>query len=107
MRKTLSTTLLVASCLVLIFSIVFFVYGFIDINHTLNELANDPGASSIDSFGIGWGYGVTLFVCSVLGLLLSWISRKLLQQKALRSFSSAAMVVFAFLCIASIYLFYM
>ena len=107
MKKALSIILLVISCLVLLFSIVFCIYSIVDINRFLNDLANDPGASGIDYFGIGWGYGVVLFVCSVFGFILSCVSRKLLRQKALRSVSLIGMILFALLFIASLCFFYM
>ncbi|MBR3978939.1 MAG: hypothetical protein IKJ94_04880 [Oscillospiraceae bacterium] len=107
MKRILSMILLVASCLVLIVSIIFCVYSIADINRILNELANDPSASGIDYFGIGWGYGICLFAVSVLGFILSWISKKLLQQKILRYITIAAMAVFALLFIISIFTFCM
>ena len=107
MKRTFSFMLLVISCLVLLFSIVFCIYSIVDITRLLNDLANNPGASGIDYFGIGWGYGVVLFVCSVFGFILSCIDRKLLRQKALRSASVIGMILFALLFIASLFLFYM
>ena len=106
-KKILSITLLIISSLVLAVSVVFCVYSVIDINRVLNEIANDPSASGIDYFGIGWGYGICLLAVSVLGLILSGISKKLLQQKALGYVTITAMVVFALLLLASIFLFYM
>jgi len=81
MKRTLSIILLIVSCLVLIVSIVFCVYSIVDINRILNKLANDPSASGIDYFGVGWEYGICLFTASFLCLILSGISKKLLQQK--------------------------
>lgn len=107
MKRTFSFILPVISYLVLLFSIVFCIYSIVDINRLLNDLANDPGASGIDYFGIGWGYGVILFACSVFGFILSCINRKLLQQKALRSVSVIGMILFALLFIVSLCLFYM
>ncbi|MBR5322573.1 MAG: hypothetical protein IKU48_03410 [Clostridia bacterium] len=106
MKRKLSMILFVISCLVLITSIVFCVCSIVDINHILNKLANDPSASGIDYLGIGWGYGIGLFAVSVLGLILSMISKKLLQQKTLRYICIIAMVVFALLLITSVFLFY-
>lgn len=107
MKRTLSMILLIVSCLVLVASIVFCIYSFIDINRILNELANDPSASGIDYFGIGWGYGICLFAASVLGLILSAISKKLLQQKIGRYVCIIAIATFIFLIITSICLFCM
>ena len=77
-----------------------------DIIRIQNELANAPGASGIDYWGIGWGYGISLFAVSILGLILSWVSKKLLQQKILRNISVIAIVVFVLLIIASLFMFY-
>ena len=107
MKRMLSIILLAASCLILIVSIAFCCYGVYDINRTLNELANNPSASGIDYFGVGWGYGICLFAASTLGLILSGISKKLLQQRILQYISIAAMVIFALLLITSFFLFYM
>ncbi len=107
MKKTLSVILLVVSCLVLVVSIAFCIYSVVDINRSLNELANNPSASGIDYLGIGWGYGICLFTVSVLGFILSAVSKKLLQQKSLRYVCIIAMVIFALLLITSIFLFYM
>jgi hypothetical protein len=79
----------------------------VDINRILNELVNNPSASGIDYFGIGWGYGICLFTVSVLGFILSAISKKLLQQKSLGYVCIIAMVIFALLLITSIFFFYM
>lgn len=107
MKRMLSIILLAASCFFLLVSIVFCFYGVYDINRTLNELANNPSASGIDYMGVGWGYGICLFIASTLGLILSGISKKLLQQKTLQHITIAAMVVFSLLLITSIFLFYM
>ena len=107
MKRILSMILLVISCLILVVSIVFCIYSVVDINRIYNELANDPSASGIDYFGIGWGYGICLFAVSILGLIISAISKKMLQQKALGYVCIVAMVVFAFLIITSIFLFCM
>jgi len=81
MKRLLSISLIVVLCLVLITSVAFFVYSIVDINRIMNELSNDPSASGIDYFGVGWEYGICLFTASFLCLILSGISKKLLQQK--------------------------
>lgn len=106
MKRTRSLVLFIISSLILLVSIFFCIYGVVDIIRTQNELANAPSASGIDYWGIGWGYGISLFAISVLGLILSWISRKLLQQKILRTISVIAIAVFVFLIIASLFMFY-
>lgn len=76
MKQILSMVLLAASCLVLVLSLFVCVYGIWDINRTLEALANNPSASGLDYFGIGWGYGICLFAVSTVGLILSIISKK-------------------------------
>ena len=107
MKRTLSIILLTVSCLILIASIIFCFYSVYDINRTLNELANNSSASGIDYMGVGWGYGICLFITSTLGLILMGISKKRLQKRILQHISVAAMILFAFLVITSFVLFYM
>lgn len=107
LKKTLSIILFTVLCLVLTVSVVICFYSIYDINRTLNELANTPGTSGIDYLGIGWIYGICLFAVSVLGLILSGISQKLLQQKIQQYVSIVAMVVFALLLMISFLIFYM
>ena len=107
MKRILAMILFVVSCLVLIASIAFFVYGVVDINRILNELSNNPGASGIDYLGIGWAYGIGLFVVSILGLIMSGISKKMLQKKILQYASIVEMVAFSLLLVTSIFLFCM
>lgn len=106
MKKTISTILLTLSFLIVALSIACCIYGIYDINRTLDSLANNPSASGIDYLGIGWGYGIVLFALSALGLILSSVNVKLLQQKALRYMSVAEIVVSALLMITSFFLFY-
>lgn len=94
-------------CLVLVTSIVFFIYSIVDINRFLNELANSPGTSGSDYFGVGMGYGICLFALSVLGLILSWKCKKQLHMKSMRYICIIGTVVFTLLLIASAFLFYM
>ena len=107
MKRILAMILFVVSCLVLIASIAFFVYGVVDMNRILNELSNNPSASGIDYLGIGWAYGIGLFVVSILGLIMSGISKKMLQKKILQYASIVEMVAFSLLLVTSIFLFCM
>lgn len=107
MKRAAPIILLSASCLVLLGSVVFCIHSICDISRTLHDLANDPNASGIDYFGIGWGAGICLFALSVLGLTLSGLSWKLLRQSALRYVSVATAVVYALLFAASLFLFFM
>ena len=105
MKRLLSISLIVVLCLVLITSVAFFVYSIVDINRIMNELSNDPSASGIDYFGVGWEYGIGSFALSVFGLILSVISKKLLKQKNLQYISIIGIVGFVILLIASFFLF--
>lgn len=107
MKRILAMILFVISCLVLVVSIIFAVYGVVDINRVSNELATNPGASGIDYLGIGWAYGIGLFIVSVLGLILSGISKKLQQQKNLQDASSFEMIAFSLLLVISFFIFCM
>lgn len=63
-------------------------------------------ASGIDFMGIGWGYGIILFVLSTLGLILSAVNIKLLSKKALRYTAVAEVVISSILVIVSFFIFY-
>ncbi|MBO5324431.1 MAG: hypothetical protein J6A88_10135 [Oscillospiraceae bacterium] len=106
MKRTISIIVFTLSCFLLLLSIFLGIYGFYDLNRTLEELANTPGTSGIDYWGVGWGYGICLFVPSVLGLVLSIVSKILQQQKALQYISVCMIFLFVWLTIASICLFF-
>lgn len=106
MKKIMSMILLTASCLVLILSLYICIYGIYDINRTLGELANDPSASGVDYWGIGWGYGIILFATSTLGFLLSVISKRMQQTKILQYVSLTAIIIFSLLVVVAIFIFY-
>jgi hypothetical protein len=106
MKKALSYVLLIAMSMLLVASLCMCIYSFYDLNCVLNELAKDTNASGIDYFGIGWGYGICLFAISMVGLIVSIISKKIQQQRILKKFSLGAMVVFVLLIVVSVFLFY-
>ncbi len=56
--------------------------------------------------GIGWGYGIPLFVLSIFGLILSAVNMKLLSKKVLRYTAVAEAAVSAVLIIVSVFIFY-
>ena len=56
--------------------------------------------------GIGWGYGIILFVLSIFGLILSAVNIKQLSKKVLRYTAVAEIAVSAVLIIVSIFIFY-
>ena len=106
MKKTLAILLLVLSCLVLIGSVIFCCYSVYGVNRTLDEVANDSSVSGIDYLGIGWGYGIGLFLLSAFGLILSIISTVLAKQGSLKYISTVAIVLFILLLIVSLGLFF-
>lgn len=106
MKKALSIVLLVAMSLLFIASLCFCIYSFYDINRVLAELANDPSASGIDYFGLGWGYGICLFAISIIGLLVSTINKKVQQKQVLKNISLGAIFVFVLFMVLSVLLFY-
>lgn len=105
MRKTVSMILLVLSLLIVILAVAGSVYAIYDINRISNDLANNPSASGIDYFGIGWGYGIILFLLSAFGLILTAVNIKLLSAKALRNIAIAEVAVLAILIIVSVCIF--
>lgn len=106
MKKITSTSLFVLSLLLVVLSVVCAIYAIYDIDRISNDLANDPSASGIDFMGIGWGYGIILFVLSIFGLILSAVNIKQLSKKALRYTAVAEIAVSAVLIIVSIFIFY-
>ena len=106
MKKTTSTILLVLSLLFVVLSVVGTIYAIYDIERITNDLANDTSASGIDFMGIGWGYGIILFVLSIFGLILSAVNIKQLSKKVLRYTAVAEIAVSAVLIIVSIFIFY-
>ena len=106
MKRVLSVILLVAMSLLLIASLCFCIYSFYDLSRVMGELANDPSASGIDYFGLGWGYGICLFALSIIGLIVSVINKKVQQIQVLKNISLGAIFVFALFIVLSVLLFY-
>lgn len=106
MKRITSTILLVLSLLFVVFSVAGTIYAIYDIDRMSKGLANDSSASGMDFMGIGWGYGIVLFVLSAIGLTLSAINIKLLSKKALRYTAFAEVAVSSILLIISIFIFY-
>ena len=71
MKKVTSTILLVLSLLYVVLSVAGTFYAIYDIDRISNDLAHNPSTSGIDFMGIGWGYGIVLFVLSAIGLILT------------------------------------
>ena len=107
MRKRIPIILSAISYLILIAAVLFCICSIIDSIRITSELTVDPGASGMDYFGIGWGYGIGLFTLSVFGLIFAGISMHGLRQKFLRWVTGIAILIFVLLLITSIFLFYM
>lgn len=71
MKKVTSTILLVLSLLFVVLSVAGTFYAIYDIDRISNDLAHNPSTSGIHFMGIGWGYGIVLFVLSAIGLILT------------------------------------
>lgn len=106
MKKVTSIILFVLSLLFVALSVAGTIYAIYDIVRISNDLANNPSSSGIDFMGIGWGYGIVLFVMSIFGLTLSAVNIKLLSKKALRYIAVAEVAVSAVLIIVSVCIFY-
>ena len=92
--------------LLLVASLYVCIYSFYDLSRVMGELANDPSASGIDYFGLGWGYGICLFALSIIGLIVSVINKKVQQIQVLKNISLGAIFVFALFIVLSVLLFY-
>lgn len=107
MKKVLSIVLLIAMSLLFIASLCFCIYSIYDLARVLDELANRPGTSGSDYFGIGWGYGACLFAISIIGLIVSIINKIVQRQQVLKSISLGAIVAFGLFMVLSVFLFYL
>ncbi|MBQ6818155.1 MAG: hypothetical protein IJP35_00925 [Clostridia bacterium] len=102
MKKALSIILLTVMGLLLMASLCLCI-GFAC---EWTRLTNDPGASGLDYFGVGWGYGIVLFVVSVVGIIVAAISRKVQQQRVLKNISLGAVLAFVLLVFVAVGIFY-
>jgi len=106
MKKVLSIILFIMSCIICVSSVGFYIYSINDIERTYYELANTPGVSGIDYWGIGWGYGGILFMASAIGAVFSGVSAKISQPKVQRYGSLILVAMFGVLMLLAICLFY-
>lgn len=82
------------------------LYGIYTVHQTFTALANTPGASGIDYWGIGWASGVALFILSAIGLLLCALSSKTLRINHCARLRAVSNVLYILLLAVSIILFY-
>jgi len=106
MRKKFSIVLLVSSCLIFLIALSFCIYSFIGLSHDLDQLANDHNVSGIDFLGVGWGYGIILFLLSLTGLLFSIVSGITQERKRGKCISSSVGCLFILLLFVAVFLFY-
>ena len=102
MKKALSVILLTVMGLLLVASLCLCI-GFAC---ELTRLANDPGASGLDYFGVGWSYGIVLFVVSIVGIIAAVISRKAQEKRVLKNISLGAVFTFVLLAFVAVGIFY-
>lgn len=105
MKKAAISIPFIIMLIVLAASIISCIDSIVSINDTFNELANNPSSSGIDYFGIGWAYGIGLFILSIFGLILSVINTKILKINSLKYISLASIFLFGALIITSILMF--
>lgn len=105
MKKATIIIPFIIMLIILAVSIIFCIYSIVGINYEFNEIANNPSSSGIDSLGIGWVYGIGLFILSIFGLILSVINTKLLKPNSLKYISLASILLFGILIIISIFIF--
>lgn len=88
MRKVFSWIFLILTILVLMFDIYFAISGSIDVQKNLDKLAENPGASGVDYFGVGADIlALGVIVISIIGLTFAVISC-IISQNRVRSIIS-------------------
>lgn len=106
MKKKIAVILFVLTCIVFAFDLFCLIYGIVDINNTLDRLKAE-GASGIDYWGLGWGMGISLVAVSVVGLILTLITKKIAEINVLKSILSVLTAVFLLLLAAGFIVFFM
>ncbi len=110
MRKALSLIPLIMAIILFVASVILCFYSVYDINSARNELADNPGASGADYLGVTIAYGASLFILfslSTLGLILSVISRKILEQRIPRLISIVLIFLFVFIMTTSFFFYFL
>lgn len=102
MKKAVILIPFIIMLIVLAVSVIFCIYGI----YEFNEIANNPSTSGIDYLGIGWVFGLGLFILSIFGLILSVINTKIVKINSLKYISLASIFLFGALIITSIFIFY-
>ncbi len=98
--------LLIITCVLLLATVCLCVYGFCDLERISDELANTPGVSGADFFGIGWAHGIELCAVSAVGLAVSITGTLLQRKKAPKIISLIAVIGFVLLIAVSAFLFF-
>ncbi len=105
MKKLISNITFFGGIATLIFDAVCLVYGVIDMNKTLVELSAIPGTSGADYLGLGWGYGLVVFMVALFGIILSVISAIITQQRRRKWISLVTVLLFVLLTAVGYFLF--
>ena len=91
MKKVISYFFFVLMIAVFVFELYFSIAGAMDMNHQMAELVARE-ASGHEYLGIGMGvlvFGFGIVLISIVGLVISIISRKIAQNRVIRIVSSA------------------
>lgn len=103
--KTASLIAFIMALLLLAADIAAAVYGFFDLNSALKILEQSDTTSGIDSFGLGWAFGVGLFAVSLPGMVFSSFAFKF-SDGNFKIVSAVMIFCFAVLLIVGVTVFF-
>jgi hypothetical protein len=109
MKHFLSIFLFVMTIVLLVGTVVSSVWSIYDTQSYLEEHVNSGSDDSIAYLGVGgvgWLYGSVLFIASIIGIVLSAVSMRLLAWKIPRTVSMISMWLFVLLGVISTFIFY-
>jgi hypothetical protein len=105
MKKRLSILPFILACCLLIGVIGWGISGIYDISRAIQWLEEQPAPSGVDFLGLHGAvfiYGVGVFLISLGGLIVSWISRKVVKYEKLGRISGVLMLLFGLLLLLSV-----
>ena len=106
MKHFLSIFLFVMTIVLLVGTVVSSVWSIYDTQSYLEEHVNSGSDDNIAYIGVGWLYGSVLFIASIIGIVLSAVSMRLLAWKIPRTVSMISMWLFVLLGVISTFIFY-
>ncbi len=106
MKKFFSILFFILSIVIIVLDISFAVYAMIDLQNTLDVLASTPGTSGADYLGVGWLFGIGLFLISVVGLIFSLAGAKITQKHRIKVVLYCMSAFFILLLLLSAIVFY-